>query len=95
MTETDRETLLRIAEAMENLSYHLQQVPPVIGHLHGLNHHAAELRALASRTPEGTAEHVYKPGVCGVDGYWCHGTCARHGQCMYWTPQSVEGRVTT
>jgi len=45
MTETDRETLLRVAEYMER-----RQIPPV-----GLpDKFAAELRALASRTPEGT-----------------------------------------
>lgn len=24
-----------------------------------------------------------KPFVCGEDGRWCHGTCKRHGRCMY------------
>lgn len=24
-----------------------------------------------------------KPPVCGENGYWCHGTCSRHGRCMY------------
>lgn len=35
-------------------------------------------------------EHVYKPSVCGVDNWWCHGTCFRHGQCMYVAPGDYE-----
>lgn len=23
---------------------------------------------------------------CGTDDYWCHGTCQRHGVCMYTAP---------
>ena len=42
----------------------------------------------------GGSKFIHTPG-CGVDDKWCHGTCKRHGKCMYSRrcPKCDNGRV--
>jgi hypothetical protein len=33
--------------------------------------------------PPGGDEMPQPKPTCGKNGYWCHGTCSRHGECQY------------
>jgi hypothetical protein len=41
------------------------------------------LRSCVEESGDVGDEKPYVPPVCGENDWWCHGTCYRHGRCMY------------